>query len=101
MTLCCQISSAVLGDSGSFPRSSLSEPCFFSDCAFMAASRALYLAWAGGTGRGGHGVRGAWQGHGPQTQGDTAAVPTAALTAPPPTPTPSRDSPHQENHQKP
>lgn len=50
MTLCCQISSAVLGDSGSFPRSSLSEPCFFSDCAFIAASRALYLAWAGGTG---------------------------------------------------
>lgn len=45
MTLCCQISSALLGDSGSLPLSSRSPPGFLSDCAFSAASRALYLAY--------------------------------------------------------
>lgn len=50
MTLCCQISSALLGDSGSLPRSSRSPPGFLSDWALSAASRALYLA-CGGTER--------------------------------------------------
>lgn len=45
MTLCCQISSALLGDSGNLPLSSRSPPGFLSDCAFSAASRALYLAY--------------------------------------------------------
>lgn len=51
MTLCCQISSALLGDSGSLPRSSRSPPGFLSDWAFSAASRALYLACGGPAGR--------------------------------------------------
>lgn len=50
MTLCCQISSALLGDSGSLPRSSRSPPGFLSDWAFSAASRALYLACGGRAG---------------------------------------------------
>ena len=40
MTLCCHISSALLGDSGNLPG-------FLSDWAFSAASRALYLACGG------------------------------------------------------
>lgn len=52
MTLCCQISSALLGDSGSLPRSSRSAPGFLSDWAFSAASRALYLACGRTDGRG-------------------------------------------------
>lgn len=50
MTLCCQISSALLGDSGSLPLSSRSPPGFLSDWAFSAASRALYLACKGTAG---------------------------------------------------
>lgn len=40
MTLCCQISSALLGDSGNLSG-------FSPDWAFSAASRALYLACGG------------------------------------------------------
>lgn len=42
MTLCCQISWAVLGGSGRRLRSSFS---FFSDSAFRTVSRCLYFSW--------------------------------------------------------